>query len=152
MGLAAHRKTRYRLVFGTAVTNEGTGRHHATGENMAELSESSRAYTVALDEGVQGRLWTSMGAEWRVGLNNANTFARVVLALSCGNKTCLAVTMTVEIETVMCFYDTEHRLYASQCVGIAIATDVGGWRWKWGRELGRWIREEEGSIGGTDGI
>ncbi len=68
---------------------------------MAELSESSRAYTVALDEDVQGRFWASVGPEWRAGLNNAKTVVRVVLALCSVIKTCLAVTVTGKIEIVM---------------------------------------------------
>ncbi len=91
-----------------------------TGKSVAELSESSRAYTFAPDEGVHGRLRASMGPEWCAGLNNAKTCVHVVLALCSGIKTYLGVTVTGEIETVMCFYDTEHRPYDIQCVGIVM--------------------------------
>ncbi len=84
------------------------------------MAESSRAYTVALDGGVHGRLWASMGPEWRVGLNNAETFARVVLALRFASKTSLAVNVAGKIKIVMCFYDPEHRPYDSQCVDIVM--------------------------------
>ncbi len=80
-------------------------------------------------------MWASMGPERCAGLNNAKTFVHVVLALCSGIKAYLGVTVTGEIETVMCFYDT--KLYDSQCVDLAMRLT-----WAVGNGTGRRWRGE----------
>lgn len=111
-----------RLVFGQAVTNDTEGLVTPTGENIQNFSHSSEHFKFAPDEGVQGRVWSSMRPEWLAGLTDVKTFARASLALRFGIKTCLAVPITItgKIEAVMCFYDTKHRPYDNQCVDLAL--------------------------------
>ncbi len=114
--------TRIRLEFGAAVVNDGLGATTPTGEAVAAFAELSQSYTFAPGEGVQGRVWTSMRPEWLAGLRESNNFVRNELAQQFGMKTCLAVPVTVtgKIEAVICFYDTRHRPYDSQCVDLAL--------------------------------
>lgn len=110
------------LRFGAAVVNDSMGARAPTGEGVAGFAESSRSFVFLLNEGVQGRVWMSMRPEWLAGLKDTNDFVRAPLAQRYGIKTCLAVPITItgKIEAVMCFYDTKHRPYNSQCVDLAM--------------------------------
>lgn len=113
------------LVFGESVdptSTPGSDEDTPPVGGLLEFSDLSRAFSFAPGEGVQGRVWSSMRPEWLAGLGDPKTFARADLARRFGIKTCLAVPVTVtgKIEAVVCFYDTRHRPYDSQCVELAV--------------------------------
>lgn len=110
------------LKFGAAVVNDALGTMTPTGESVAAFAEASRAFEFRSSDGVQGRVLMSMRPEWLAGLRDAKDFVRAPLASRFGFKTCLAVPITItgKIEAVMCFYDTKHRPFDSQCVDLAM--------------------------------
>ena len=106
--------------------------------NLAMFSKESESYAFRAKQGVQGRVWSSMRPEWVTGLSDAKNFHRATLARKYGLKVCLAfpITVTGKIEAVMCFYDTKHRPYDTQCLELglrlawALGNAVGGKRAK----------------------
>ena len=121
------------LTFGRCVRSHNIGSRH---DSLEEFSKESEAYTFRDKEGVPGRVWSSMRPEWVSGLSDLKNFRRASLARKYGLKVCLAlpVTITGKIEAVLCFYDTEHRPYDTQCLELgmrlawALGNAIGGKR------------------------
>lgn len=105
------------LSFCRAVTNETM-----EGVSLAAFSEESKSMQFKANEGVQGRVWSSMRPEWVTGLSDSKNFRRANLARKYGLKVCLAVPVTItgKIEGIMCFYDVKHRPYDTQCLELAM--------------------------------
>lgn len=123
------------LTFCMGVANEGM---RYDGIDLDQFSKDSETYAFRSNEGVQGRVWSSMRPEWVTGLTNVQKFRRARLASKYGLKACLAVPVTItgKIEAVMCFYDIKHRPFDVQCVELAmrlawaLGNAVGGKRAK----------------------
>lgn len=126
------------LTFNRSVPNDVMLSVAASEPSLQLFSKESESYTFRAKEGVQGRVWSSMRPEWVTGLSDLKNFRRAALARKYGLKVCLAlpVTITGKIEAVMCFYDTKHRPYDTQCLELgmrlawALGNAVGGKRAK----------------------
>lgn len=114
----------------TSVSNDAYG---MGAPNLDRFSQQSKSYTFKPNEGVQGRVWSAMRPEWVTGLTDPKNFKRSSLAREHGVKVCLAVPVTItgKIEAVMCFYDTKHRPYDTQCRELAMRL-----AWAWGNAVG----------------
>lgn len=108
------------LSFCDAVGNDNAP--PAAHEALSMFSQESKAFHFRANEGVQGRVWSSMRPEWVTGLSDIRYFRRTELARKYGLKVCLAVPITItgKIEGIMCFYDVRHRPYDTQCLELAM--------------------------------
>eukprot|EP00178_Gracilaria_changii_P005198 TRINITY_DN1849_c0_g1_i1.p2 TRINITY_DN1849_c0_g1~~TRINITY_DN1849_c0_g1_i1.p2 ORF type:complete len:557 (-),score=96.56 TRINITY_DN1849_c0_g1_i1:5801-7249(-) len=132
------------LRFCHAVCNE---RGAAQRSVLEKFSKESETYAFRAREGVPGRVWSSMRPEWVTGLGDGKNFQRAALARKYGLKVCLAVPVTItgKIEAVMCFYDTKHRAYDTQCLELAMNL-----AWALGNAVGG--KRAKSNFGATSGI
>lgn len=115
--------------------------------SLLGFSKESSCMTFGANEGVQGRVWSSMRPEWVTGVSDLKNFRRSELARKFGVKVCLAVPITItgKIEGVMCFYDVRHRPYDTQCLELAMRL-----AWALGNAIGgKRAKIHYGSTSGT---
>lgn len=132
------------LRFCSSICSETTNERKL---NLQTFSKASEKYAFKAQHGVPGRVWSSMRPEWVTGLDNSKNFHRSSLAKKHGLKVCLAVPVTItgKIEAVMCFYDTKHRPYDTQCLELAMNL-----AWALGNAVGG--KRAKGNAGANSGI